>query len=1338
MNRLVKILVPLLLTSLSGCAVLQIDVDVYKGPLASHDDVLSQRVAASVIGIQSDLLRLREQILKKPRSEIENDCNDRTKQKFRELDQRIILACEVDALLVLFEDAGDQELALYRQRAIDAVEKITKALAIFDAQHPCVATSQDDPVSAISAEHLERERKVNKLLKVARRKLSGDAEKVALIDAYIQYLELDKAVGGCRTQASGSSRWREWSNIVNAALNLSGSTKSVQNSLDLFSAASRNPATTSNRGYREFYGANAAFETLANVPLLEEHSKLIFGDKKKEAELFVSTVFETSDSFRLAREGYEEAFVAGLLSISRLSVYAQQNPAVLLRYDSLPERLAGSVSLGTHIQHLACALLLIDQDPYGIYERLGRDIGGSIAEKCAQRPENFEPAQKALSRRLQLHPRETSNALLTLHQLFKSASQNATEQAGFPNRLVLSNRRKYGLLVGPDENGDELKKLNVLTNELQTTASALADLSLFGRGRLPTGIWSLVEGFVEAADRAAQGRTECFKDVCSDAVVERRIAAERLENGLVRFAEKVLSLANSSHEFQVFEAPPGPRQIRTKGENKLYAIVLQRIGNTILAVADEMAAKRDYENAQRAQLDREVAAIKQAFGGNSSEYYSRFRAVAASERERLAGVAQEAAAALKTLKEQRSAANTTRMQRLKACNALEPRMRGTLQAALTTSSLPALTLCNEDASKQTDLSSLNLKGKSDTWLPVYTNALATLAANSNNQIRKTAIEAADASGSAPMLSDHYDPIVKAINAIAEPNDENQKKRLNDVKSALGTSGFAQAVLDKLENEDFPANGLRAPHILDRGILPVLTDRQNSLQEERYTKLIADIEQYRLQIKEQSDLLTELDVRIETATKADTKAKTESNIAAAALNEIDQRRGRVLERLGGKAEDAVSPIEVLLETLRATPPASNASKILQHVSQLPRPLEAPRSLATSKSRTSKEALDELIAALRIQQVRAISEQGRDSNQAKYIKEALDAAYRQRSDQIYIRPAITYLRTSFASSSLGDNGIRWRNLLDNQVVRTVPIIGAINENTPFNGTGINDRLLQIVERNDTQFWQNVNQVRVSGGGQANFVVVKDDIGNWYVRRYDSDSDRIFESLRNVALFSAGAPGSSLTPSDGPNGQPATATVTTPLERVYLERNKDYQSSVQQHYESLQGRLAATGTRNLIVQSVRTAWLADPNLTLVDEEDSSMREIRSELQNLPATGTVALNDAAEAMAERIAETEQIIRRDELNEEDAAAALLTAREEAILTGLRAINTYHENLRQGVAGANISNEDMMSDARKTSAQTGLRTVLGGLVTRETQRHLDNINKFRDTAIILSDAVSTE
>src|SRR5262245_41826871 len=51
-------------TALSACAVLQIDVDVYKGPLANHEDVQIQQLGAMAIAARPLLVSLRDQLAK--------------------------------------------------------------------------------------------------------------------------------------------------------------------------------------------------------------------------------------------------------------------------------------------------------------------------------------------------------------------------------------------------------------------------------------------------------------------------------------------------------------------------------------------------------------------------------------------------------------------------------------------------------------------------------------------------------------------------------------------------------------------------------------------------------------------------------------------------------------------------------------------------------------------------------------------------------------------------------------------------------------------------------------------------------------------------------------------------------------------------------------------------------------------------------------------------------------------------------------------------------------------------------------------------------------------------
>ena len=47
---------------LAGCAVLTVDVDVYKGPLANHEDIQTEQMAAMAIAAKPLLVELRDRL----------------------------------------------------------------------------------------------------------------------------------------------------------------------------------------------------------------------------------------------------------------------------------------------------------------------------------------------------------------------------------------------------------------------------------------------------------------------------------------------------------------------------------------------------------------------------------------------------------------------------------------------------------------------------------------------------------------------------------------------------------------------------------------------------------------------------------------------------------------------------------------------------------------------------------------------------------------------------------------------------------------------------------------------------------------------------------------------------------------------------------------------------------------------------------------------------------------------------------------------------------------------------------------------------------------------------
>ena len=54
-------------------------------------------------------------------------------------------------------------------------------------------------------------------------------------------------------------------------------------------------------------------------------------------------------------------------------------------------------------------------------------------------------------------------------------------------------------------------------------------------------------------------------------------------------------------------------------------------------------------------------------------------------------------------------------------------------------------------------------------------------------------------------------------------------------------------------------------------------------------------------------------------------------------------------------------------------------------------------------------------------------------------------------------------------------------------------------------------------NNQYWQNINQIKLVGGGNTNYAVVKDDTGNWYVKGYSTNYDDILKNVQSLAIHS-----------------------------------------------------------------------------------------------------------------------------------------------------------------------------------------------------------------------------
>ncbi len=166
------------------------------------------------------------------------------------------------------------------------------------------------------------------------------------------------------------------------------------------------------------------------------------------------------------------------------------------------------------------------------------------------------------------------------------------------------------------------------------------------------------------------------------------------------------------------------------------------------------------------------------------------------------------------------------------------------------------------------------------------------------------------------------------------------------------------------------------------------------------------------------------------------------------------------------------------------------------------------LAGSEVKNPREVIDLGVSRLRGMQVEAVLAE--DATRRARIEDAIQILLTHRAGMVPLVPSASYLRNSLPATSLSE-GIREKdeaNMLWQAFIRAFP-------DTKANGE--EQMRLDV----DKQYWQPVNRVRVSGGGSVNKVLAKDDVGNWYVKSFDTDKKAVIETMKKLALYNlAGA--------------------------------------------------------------------------------------------------------------------------------------------------------------------------------------------------------------------------
>jgi hypothetical protein len=202
-------------------------------------------------------------------------------------------------------------------------------------------------------------------------------------------------------------------------------------------------------------------------------------------------------------------------------------------------------------------------------------------------------------------------------------------------------------------------------------------------------------------------------------------------------------------------------------------------------------------------------------------------------------------------------------------------------------------------------------------------------------------------------------------------------------------------------------------------------------------------------------------------------------------------------------------------------------------------------------------------------------------------------------IYLRPSSAYLRTSFPSTSLQDDpNLAWDNMVLSQGIRNLPFSSQLVD--IFNPSERQHRTLTA--ELDKQYWQNINRVRVSGAGFTNQALVKDDVGNWYVKQYFGDTKDIVKSAKHLALYSLGTKlpvdlshelrKASITKEESQKTEAGKEAELPPLHQVFSKHKAAYRT----HTVEMSTRLAELHGKDggkTLHNQVLAAWKQDGEL-------------------------------------------------------------------------------------------------------------------------------------------------
>lgn len=1083
-----RLAVTLIVMLSSACSTLQVDVDVYKGPLANHKTIQTQQFAALANSTKSLIVGMRREYL----YQFNKESAKRGGQK-----------------LWLFDEQGyDQTLSkLSAQRDLlgdaihtptfKAIYELNDALSFFDDR---IDSAVDDQLQLVIRDQQRYTNRRSRLDQVPDNLPDGREGQAANESSTVKEKRDEFGIGLMRWLKRDTGRQHAKSALDAVFDSCRQALDQVKGLCPKHSRSSDIHYALANNTFREavvalFYPEPEQIVKRNRLnQILKDTSGALIGSIKSIEALWYSSLdlaeslrksydYGSSQTISRSSQQLDKAYWRAVEAISRMMSMLVSKPQLLCGTDYVIDKFQPQPAQYRSLKALHTAFRNIENEgaiwPQSIsndsqkisselLRRLDRSFASLISKEFARLTMKEQSVHSsalvaAISEAGDLMKRYYRKAFDCSNRLYRHTDRTGNTSVKYFRAIASNNQPSHpsasgsrGVFRGPTLPPSQLQDLTYLIAQVTQSIGELYPTALtFGRQN--AGIDRLADQLarIPPGERNSKHWNEINL---------------QLENALIGFGEKIRVITTNRYILGDVDTADNQDAEDIKRSMDLLATV----GNLIINQADEQAHRNAFDGQQQNRTQREFQAMRQAFQKSVPSSLTSIRLSIVARVEQLGARAAELSSGKAALSREETQLKNSQPESIKETetraalyyllSAQTPTgFASDLNAAFTRHASPKKTevkSLRDIIAKDNELKGYWISGDIDETHKIRERLRQIVSASSTVKGAKEL--------SVWLGTDQFEKV-----AGTKKGKEVKKNLTQHFKESLEAALKKQVSTDKRLAE-IPA------------ALTALNDQLDSLPD--YAKTVAASGSTNTQNAHTT--ITQINKLFDTVVSAVTRRAEQ--LSASGHNEpvifsiLKEEMANVANNEAYKR--AYPAIQAY------TPKASLPLGTVEHKKDI---YESPQDL-----------LDQVIAQLSYQEIKARKEDR--TTEALALQNAIEAARKRRADLAYLRPASAYLRNAIANTELqADPNLSWRNLLEDQFART-------------HGTASSARISrtrEILSSLDKRSWTNINQVRVHGAGSANYALIKDDVGNWVTKSFSADPKEIFEAAKGLALFNIG---------------------------------------------------------------------------------------------------------------------------------------------------------------------------------------------------------------------------